>query len=102
LKKFYLLRHIDVNGQSGTGIVAEGVLYDFGMGSMTWLTDEPTVTVFIRGMRGIKNLHGHDGKTEIVVECNPKNKARYEKYMICVEGAKARKMDRKNKLREKK
>jgi len=46
MKKFYLLRHEDVHNNSGTGIVAEGVIFDNGMGAMTWLTDEPTVTTF--------------------------------------------------------
>ncbi len=92
MKKFYLLRHEDVNGLSGTGVVAEGVLFDFGMGSLNWLTDEPTVTVFTRGYKGIRKLHGHNDKTEIVVECDPKHKKRYDKYMKCVEMASAKKV----------
>lgn len=93
MKKFYLLRHEDVNGLSGTGVVAEGCLYDFGMGSLNWLTDEPTVTVFIGGFRGIKRLHGHNDKTEIVVECDPRRKKAYEKYMMCVDLARAKKKE---------
>jgi hypothetical protein len=99
MKKFYLLRHEDVNGLSGTGVVAEGCLFDFGMGSLNWLTDEPTVTVFTRGYRGIRKLHGHNDKTEIVVECDSKHKKRYEKYKMCVEMAAAKKTLYKSKVK---
>lgn len=67
MKKFYLLRNEDVNGNSGTGVVAEGVLFDNGLAAMTWLSDEPTVTTFVFP-RSIKKLHGHNGRTEVIME----------------------------------
>jgi hypothetical protein len=67
VRKFYLLRHQDVNGHSGTGVVAEGILFDDGTGAMTWLTPMKTVTTFWK-MADIRTMHGHDGKTEVIIE----------------------------------
>lgn len=67
MKKFYLLRHIDVNGNSGTGVVAEGVIFDNGLAAMTWLSEEPTVTTFVFP-KSVKKLHGHNGATEVILE----------------------------------
>lgn len=71
MRKFYLLRHEDVNGHSGTGVVAEGVIFDDGTGAFTWLTPMKTVTTFWK-MADIKRMHGHDGKTEVIIEGNKK------------------------------
>jgi hypothetical protein len=62
-----LLRHEDVTGSSGTGIVAEGVIFDNGMCSMCWLSEISTVTVFPK-ITAVKKLHGHAGKTEVILE----------------------------------
>lgn len=94
MRKFYLLRHEDVHNNSGTGVVAQGVQFDNGMASMTWLTDEPTVTNFNRGIRGIKHLHGHDGKTEIIMEGVKKDTAKYE---MCQDAVRAKKAKAKHK-----
>lgn len=67
MKTFYLVRHIDVNGLSGTGVVAEGIIFDSKMCAMTWLTKYPTVTVF-PNVSTVKNLHGHEGATEVIIE----------------------------------
>lgn len=67
MKKFYLLRHEDVNGYSGTGVVAEGIIFDDGTGAFTWLTPIKTVTTFWK-IADIKYMHGHDGKTEVIIE----------------------------------
>lgn len=75
MRKFYLLRHKDVNGFSGTGVVAEGVIFDDGTGAFTWLTPMKTVTTFWK-MADIRKMHGHDGKTEIVIE--GANKKKYD------------------------
>lgn len=68
MKTFYLLRHEDVHGNSGTGVVAEGIIFDAGgMCAMTWLTGYQTVTVF-PNIKTVIHLHGHQGKTEVIVE----------------------------------
>lgn len=90
MRKFFLLRHEDVHNNSGVGVVAQGVQFDNGMASMTWLTDEPTVTNFNRGIRGIKRLHGHDGKTEVIIEGDKKTAAKYEMCLDVVRSKKSK------------
>lgn len=67
MKRFYLLRHEDVHSSSGTGVVAEGLVFDSKMAVMTWLSGYSTVTVF-ESLNTVKALHGHGGKTEIILE----------------------------------
>lgn len=68
MKTFFLLRHEDVHGNTGVGVVAEGVIFDDGgMCAMTWLSDFKTVTVF-PDIKTVIALHGHGGSTDIVVE----------------------------------
>lgn len=67
MKTFYLLRHQDVHGNSGCGVVAEGIIFDHGMGAFTWLSDIKTVTMFMNIVE-LEKLHGHEGKTEIIIE----------------------------------
>ena len=93
MRKFYLLRHEDVHNNSGTGVVAEGVIFDNGMGALTWLTDEPTVTTFVRGVRGVKRLHGHDGKTEVIIEGVKKDAKKFEN---CQDAVRTKKAKRRN------
>lgn len=71
MKRFYLLRHEDVNGFSGTGVVAEGVIFDDGTGAFTWLSPMKTVTTFWK-VADIRKMHGHGGKTDLVIEGNKK------------------------------
>lgn len=84
MKRFYLLRHEDVHNQSGTGVVAEGIVFDSGMCAMTWLTDDSTVTVFMK-ITVVKKLHGHGGKTEVVLE------GKHKKFTECQELARLKK-----------
>lgn len=93
MRKFYLLRHEDLHQNSGTGVVAEGVIFDNGMGALTWLTDEPTVTTFVRGVRGVKRLHGHDGKTEVIIEGVKKDAKKFEH---CQDAVRTKKAKRRN------
>jgi hypothetical protein len=94
MRKFYLIRHEDVHNNSGTGVVAQGVIFDQGMGAMTWLTDEPTVTTFVRGIRGVKKLHGHDGKTEVIIEGVKKDAKKFEQCQDAVRSMKAKRKHR--------
>lgn len=83
MKAFYLLRHEDVHGNSGTGVVAEGVIFYDGTGAFTWLSPEKTVTTF-QSIQTIKRLHSHEGRTEIVIEGGRTKKAQ-EKFNHCRE-----------------
>jgi hypothetical protein len=71
MRKFYLQRHEDVSGNSGTGLVAEGVIFDDGSGAFTWLSKQKTVTVFLK-VADIAKLHGHNGRTDVIIEGSKK------------------------------
>lgn len=63
---FFLQRHEDASGVSGTGRVAEGVVFDNGWCALTWLTPHTSVA-FYTSLDEVSAIHGHDGKTEIVL-----------------------------------
>jgi hypothetical protein len=92
MKKFYMLRHEDSSGYSGTGVVAEGVIFDDGTGAFTWLTPMKTVTTFWK-INDIIHMHGKNGKSEIVFE-GGKGYA-LEKYKMCEDRARALKVEMK-------
>lgn len=87
MKTFYLLRHEDVHNNSGIGVVAEGVIFDNGMCAMTWLSQYPTITMF-PNIQTVGKLHGHDGKTEVIIEGKKKDMF---KFTECKELARAKK-----------
>jgi hypothetical protein len=76
MKTFYLLRHEDVHSNSGTGTVAEGVIFDSGMVALTWLSEIKTVTVF-PNIKTVNSLHSHGGKTEVIIQGNKRNEKRF-------------------------
>jgi len=64
---FKLLRDDDVTGVSGEGVVAVGC--DFpGNGCVLQWTGEIKSTFWYPSLETVKKLHGHDGKTRIVVD----------------------------------
>jgi hypothetical protein len=65
-RRFVLQRHEDVSGVSGTGVVAEGVLFSNGVVALQWTSEFPTSVVFHqRGMESVVAIHGHNGATAI-------------------------------------
>jgi hypothetical protein len=64
-RTFVLDRHSDVSGVSGTGIVAEGVVFSDGAVALRWPGENATTTTFETGIDGVKAIHGHDGATEV-------------------------------------
>lgn len=64
-RRFELHRSEDVNGNSGTGVVAEGTQYTNGMVTITFLSPHRGVEVW-DSLHSPKVLHGHDGKTKVV------------------------------------
>lgn len=64
LRKFYLQRHTDVSGNSGTGIVAVGVMYPSGLCIMEWTTPIKSVGQY-HSIADLEALHGHQGATEV-------------------------------------
>ncbi|MGW8326520.1 hypothetical protein ACWGLE_01290 [Streptomyces sp. NPDC055897] len=64
-RRFHLLRHRDVSGISGTGVVALGVRWPDGTASVRWLGARPS-TVHWDNFADAEAVHGHAGATEIV------------------------------------
>mgnify|MGYP007070612307 CR=1 FL=1 len=64
MKKFYLYRKEDETGVSGTGIVAEGVIFHNGVCALCWRSDHPSVAIY-QSIDEVKFIHGHHGKTVI-------------------------------------
>lgn len=65
VKRFQLLRHHDVSGVSGTGVVAEGVQFTDGTVVIRWYGEHPSTVVWASIMAAIA-IHGHSGNTEVV------------------------------------
>jgi hypothetical protein len=67
IKKFYLWREQDESGVSGTGRVAEGVIFSNGWVGMNWLTRWGSLA-FYPSIHDCLLVHGHAGKTTVVYE----------------------------------
>lgn len=65
-RRFVLRRLVDVSGISGTGDVADGVLWPDGTASVRWRGEHPSVVFWDRGRASVEFVHGHQGRTEIV------------------------------------
>jgi len=63
-RRFRLLRHVDVSGVSGTGVVAEGVEFSDGSAALRWHGDYPTTTVW-ESIGSLVAVHGHQGATVV-------------------------------------
>lgn len=61
-RRFQLVRAVDVTGVSGTGIVADGVLWPDGTVSVRWRGERPSV-VFWERLDDAEAVHGHGGAT---------------------------------------
>jgi hypothetical protein len=67
-RRFEIHRDEDVSGVSGTGLVAEGVEFRDGVVALRWLTEWPSsVCYYERGMESVEHIHGHNGRTRIIV-----------------------------------
>ena len=64
LRRFYLERDVDETGVSGTGRVAEGVLFSDGTAALRWVS-EFTSTAVYASLRDLDAIHGHNGSTRI-------------------------------------
>ncbi len=70
LRTFHLFRHYDESGVSGTGYVAEGVVFSNGWVALIWLSELPSMA-FYPSIDAVEAIHGHGGKTRIVFEEEP-------------------------------
>ncbi|MFJ9890862.1 hypothetical protein ACIQRW_34130 [Streptomyces sp. NPDC091287] len=65
-RHFQLCRDTDVSGVSGTGHVADGVVFSDGHAAVHWLGRWPTTTPHPEGLASVEGVHGHGGATRIV------------------------------------
>ena len=65
IKTFYLMRHSDVNGLSGTGIVAVGCVYPNGKAHMQWVSFKSSFEMH-DSIDALIDIHGHHGATELI------------------------------------
>ena len=66
VKPFYLKRIEDETGVSGEGIVALGAVLPSGICIIEWLTFTSSINQY-KNMDHVEQVHGHDGKTEILM-----------------------------------
>lgn len=65
MRLFVLVRLEDESGVSGTGRVAQGVVFDDGTCAMRWLTSKASTAIY-HSIRDLEDIHGHGGKTKVV------------------------------------
>lgn len=64
-RRFVLRREVDVSGVSGTGLVAEGVLFTDGIVVIRWHGTHASTVVWDDLADAIA-IHGHNGATTVV------------------------------------
>jgi len=64
MRRFILRRDRDIAGVSGTGIIAEGVVFSNGKVTLSWLTQYKSVGVY-DCLSDVEAIHCHGGFTEI-------------------------------------
>lgn len=61
---FILERDEDVSGVSGTGIVAEGVVFSDGTCAMRWRKATASTAIYA-SIEDVETVHGHGGATKV-------------------------------------
>lgn len=64
-RQFYLQRLEDETGISGTGRVADGVVFEDGHAVIRWRTATSSTACY-DSIEDVETIHGHGGKTRIV------------------------------------
>jgi hypothetical protein len=64
VRRFNLIRHEDVSGVSGTGVVCEGVVFSDGRTVLRWLRAGGSTAVY-DSVEQMEAIHGHDGRTSL-------------------------------------
>ncbi|MFB9995131.1 hypothetical protein ACFFLM_24580 [Deinococcus oregonensis] len=70
MQRFQLIRNEDVSGCSGTGTVAEGVVFSDGAAVLRWCVP-PYATGFYASVADLIQVHGHEGRTTVQVIDQP-------------------------------
>lgn len=74
MRRFELHRAVDHTGVSGTGVVAQGVVFDDGTACLRWLSAHAT-TVIYTDIADVYAIHGHHGDTRIAYLDQPEGVA---------------------------
>ena len=64
LLRFVLIRDEDLTGVSGTGVVAEGIIFTSGEVVIHWLR-EPFSMGLYQSLEDVIFIHGHGGRTKM-------------------------------------
>ena len=64
MRRFLLVRTEDVSGISGTGTVAEGIVFSTGRAVLQWVTRLRSLALY-DSMEDVEAIHGHDGRTTV-------------------------------------
>jgi len=64
MRRFRLTRGEDISGVSGTGVVAEGVVFATGKAVLSWCSEYHSVTVYDSVVELVA-IHGHNGSTRL-------------------------------------
>lgn len=65
VRRFVLRRTIDVTGISGTGDVADGVLWPDGSCVIRWRGERSSVVLW-KSIDDAEAINGHEGRTRVV------------------------------------
>jgi hypothetical protein len=65
VRRFRLQRDVDVSGISGTGVVADGVVFPDGVAVVRWRGERQSTVVW-PSIDDVEAIHGHGGATRIV------------------------------------
>jgi len=65
-EEFHLIRNEDIHGNSGTGVIARGMIYPSGFVYMEWVSHVHTETRF-NNIKDVELLHSHNGRTVVVM-----------------------------------
>ena len=66
MKLFHFYRKDDHSGVSGTGPVVEGVEFTNGWCALRWMSGMSSMC-FYQSLSEVEAIHGHNGKTELIV-----------------------------------
>lgn len=65
MRRFRLVRDVDVSGVSGTGVVVEGVQFSDGKVAMRWIVGGHRSTAVYESAQAVETIHGHNGATRL-------------------------------------
>ncbi len=83
MRRFGMHRGVDRTGVSGTGHIADGVVFDDGTVVVRWKTTTPGTTIF-ESIAHAQAVHGHDGLTKFIFhDDNESEEKKLELVWLC-------------------